>query len=295
MIPKIAPSARRRAAAAGLLAALAGLPASGARAGATREQASIAAAERDFNEATARDGLRAGFLAFMDDRAVNLRPQMGSAKAFFEQLPADRRITGPTWWPKWAAVSRSNDLGFSVGPFTRPRQGGYNFYFTVWARRSPDAPWRWMLDRGADTPVADTPHKPGAAVVYFEPGDAFPGGGPAAMRQVERLEAGLARALPRNPAAPRPYLAADALVMGFEAAPVQGAEALERALAARPKGLELIAMGGGASSAGDYVYTFGYANWTDGAGPRRGNYVRAWRYKAGRWRILVDEVVPSDT
>ena len=94
--------------------------------------------------------------AFIDDVLVRglrdgslLAPEPVLAHAVF----AAPRPKGPplVWWPLWAGISRSGDLGFTTGPYTSDgKPGGY--YFTVWATQ-PDGSWKWLYDGG---PPSDT-------------------------------------------------------------------------------------------------------------------------------------------
>ena len=58
-------------------------------------------------------------------------------------------------------------------------------------------------------------------------------------------------------------------------------------LAARAKAIVFSPIGGGASKAGDLVWTYGSAHWDKG----RGHYVRVWQRRAGKWALVFDEII----
>ena len=60
------------------------------------------------------------------------------------------------WWPNFAGVARSGDLGFTTGPATINGGKPGIFYFTVWARQ-PDGGWKWVFDGGVDADGAAAP------------------------------------------------------------------------------------------------------------------------------------------
>jgi ketosteroid isomerase-like protein len=51
-------------------------------------------------------------------------------------------------------------------------------------------------------------------------------------------------------------------------------------------------MGGEASAAGDFAYTYGRARWSKGGKPVEGRFVRVWQKHADGWKVLFDETTP---
>jgi hypothetical protein len=67
--------------------------------------------------------------------------------------PADEPLL--EWWPNFAGVSRSGDMGFTTGGVqVGGRRTGH--YFTVWLRQ-PDGAWKWVYDGGSGASAADVP------------------------------------------------------------------------------------------------------------------------------------------
>ena len=53
------------------------------------------------------------------------------------------------------------------------------------------------------------------------------------------------------------------------------------------------AEGGGASEAGDLVWTYGAAAWVADDQPRRGHYVRLWQKQAAGWALVLANLIPG--
>ncbi|MEZ5922635.1 MAG: hypothetical protein R3C60_14980 [Parvularculaceae bacterium] len=132
---------------------------------AATDPAPIVAAERAFAEDGYDRGVKASFLAFAAPDAVMFAPGPQNAHALMSAAP-DPDPSKPrkhlVWWPLYAGISSSGDLGFTTGPyaFDDARAG---HYFTVW-KKQPDGQWKWVLDGGVgadasgqaakDSPVA---------------------------------------------------------------------------------------------------------------------------------------------
>lgn len=123
-----------------------------------RQRASLVAAERAFSDEAQRIGLGPAFVNHGLPTAVN----MGGAAStsYVVGAAAIGRLIGegspqPTSPVEWstdvAVVASSGDLGISFGvirPHAPPPAGappGVPF-FTIWARPTPDAPWRYIAE-----------------------------------------------------------------------------------------------------------------------------------------------------
>lgn len=249
----------------------------------------VLAAERAFAARAAVVGMAPSFLESMTDDAIIFAPDPLLAKAFYGRVPAGKAPkdggTLLNWWPNFAGMARSGDLGFTTGPATINGKRGI-FYFTVWARQK-DGGWKWIYDGGIDADGAAAPG-PDAAPAILPPGDPKPMAPSTAMDQVLSADAALALgARTDTVAAYKAVLAADARVQGSAAAPATTPTAVDRELATRAKAIAFGPLGGGASKAGDLVWTYGSAHWDQG----RGHYVRVWQRRAGKWALVFDQII----
>lgn len=269
-------------------AALAGLLALAPIAARAADPAPVVAAERAFAADGAAMGIKPSFLKHMAPDAIVMNPQPQLARAVYEAAPESQ--TKLFWWPLWAGISASGDLGFTTGPYTvngTPRA----WYFTVWARQ-PDGSWRWIFDGGAPSdPTGAAPQD--SPVAYAKASARSAGSSLKAVEQVATAETALALAAKSNVSGA--YMAAaasDARFVGSHAKPPASRTELAAELATRPQQIEFSPLGGLASSAGDLAWTYGVARWTDAAGQTvRGRYVRIWRDDITGWRLLFDELL----
>jgi len=254
------------------------------------DPASVIAAERAFAARAGEVGIGPSFLEFMTDDAIVFAPDPLLAKAVYGARPAGKAPkeggTLLNWWPNYAGVARSGDLGFTTGPATVNGKPAGIFYFTVW-RRQPDGGWKWVYDGGAE---ADSGSAPGAGAppLTLPPGDAKPLAPDVAMDQVRAAEMTLAaRAKVDAVAAYKAVLTSDAHVQGSAAAPATRPVTVARELASRARTIAFGPLGGSASKAGDLAWTYGDARWQDG----RGHYVRIWQRRGGRWALVFDQII----
>lgn len=268
-----------------------GAPSAHAAPAAPADPAPVIAAERAFAARAAVVGISPSFLESMADDAIIFGPDPVLAKAFYGARPAGKtpREGGTllAWWPNFAGVARSGDLGFTTGPAAIDGKRGV-FYFTVWTRQ-PDGGWKWVYDGGIDADGAAAPG-PDAEPKVLPPGDASPLAPAAAMDQVRTAEIAIA-AHARTDAAQalKAVLAPDARVQGSPAAPATDPAAVTRELATRARTIAFGPLGGGASKAGDLVWTYGDARWDQG----RGHYVRMWQRRAGKWALVFDQIIAA--
>jgi ketosteroid isomerase-like protein len=253
------------------------------------DPAPVIAAERAFAARAAEVGVAQSFLDNMTDDAIVFAPDPVRARSVYGgRPPAKTPKEGGTllaWWPNFAGIARSGDLGFTTGPAEANGKRVVQ-YFTVW-QKQPDGRWKWIYDGGADSDAGQSPGRD-APVEAMSAGDATPLEPSVAMAQVKAAEAALTtRASVDVAEAYRPALASDARMQGSSLAPASSPEAVAKELATRAKVIEFSALGGGASRAGDLAWTYGDARWTDG----RGHYVRIWQRRGGAWKVVFDQLL----
>lgn len=276
---------RRSSSALAVLALLAAAPA----ASAAVDPAPVVAAERAFAADGLELGVQASFLKHSAPEGIVFAPEPRLAKAVFGQP----RPKGPplVWWPLWAGISRSGDLGFTTGPYSL---GGEMkaWYFTVWAKQA-DGSWKWLFDGGppSDTSGAAPKDSP---VAYARLAAREAGSPAAAMTAVTAAETALHETAKTDvPAAFLAVAADDARITGSKARPPETRAEVEAELATRARAIDYAPLGGSASAAGDLAWTYGAARWMADGAERRGHYVRIWRNDADGWRLLFDELLDA--
>ncbi|WP_141653058.1 DUF4440 domain-containing protein [Phenylobacterium immobile] len=247
------------------------------------DPAPVVAAEHAFAKSVGDRGVRDGFLAHMADDAVVFSPDAMNAKTFFTGRPPGKAPkdggTLLTWWPTFAGLAASGDLGFTTGPAEADGKR-FTHYFTVWKRQA-DGGWKWVYDGGVQNDASHDPG-PGAPVSSLSPGQ---GGG--SFAEVEAAETALAKAaLTDQAAAYRAALAPDAHVQGSPGVPAASPDAVKAEIATRGPTAAFARLGGEASQAGDLAWTYGIA-----AIDASKHYVRIWRRGPDGWRIVYDQVL----
>ncbi len=252
---------------------------------------SMVAAERAFARLSEEKGFKESFLAYIAEDGIMFRPMPVKAKQGLKERP-DPPIK-LTWRPSYAEISRSGDMGWTMGPWERRTQGSdeilYGHFVTVW-KKQPDGKWLWVIDTGIahDKPTAPAGSPPPV------PADKAKGPMPKADSAAETqallaLDRGLGQATAKGTSAA--YLARaadDARLMRGGAFPHIGKEAVRAALEKAPAAMTSTPEGGGVSAAADLGYTYGTAEWQD-AGAKVG-YLRIWEKQGGAWKLRVDWV-----
>lgn len=251
--------------------------------------APVVAAERAFAADGLEMGVQASFLKHSAPDGIIFAPEPILAHAAFgKPRPKGAPLV---WWPLWAGISRSGDLGFTTGPYTLDgKPGGY--YFTVWARQ-PNGSWKWLFDGGPPSDQTGAPPKD-SPVAYAKLAAREAGSPVKAMTEVTVAESALhAAAATDVKAAFLAVLADDGRIVGSKARPPADRGELEAELATRATSIAYAPLGGQASSAGDLAWTYGVAKWSRDGEDQRGHYVRIWRNDAAGWRLLFDELLPA--
>jgi ketosteroid isomerase-like protein len=248
----------------------------------------VVAAERAFAADGLALGIKQSFLKHSAPEAILFAPDPVKAHDLYGARP-DAKGPPLAWWPVWAGLSASGDLGFTTGPATYDgKPSGY--YFTVWKRQA-DGGWKWVYDGGTPSDGAGAPG-PQSEPLALAAASGRPGHPDGAWESVKFAEAKLAAAAARSlKAAYAVALAADARVQGSPAPPATTPTAVSAEIARRPDAISFSTLGGEVARAGDLAWTYGEARWTTASGPGRGYYVRIWRHDRPGWRLVFDQIL----
>jgi ketosteroid isomerase-like protein len=252
--------------------------------------APVVAAERAFAVDGLALGVKASFLKHSAPDAIVIQPQPVNAHESLAKAP-DARPGDPAleWWPVFAGISKSGDLGFTTGPYAVAGQRR-GHYFTVW-KKQLNGEWKWLFDGGTPSDPAGAPG-PGGPVGFLTVADVPPMDSARALAEVMAVEDALATvAVTDLKAGFLAVYACDGRMQGSALPPATTCEAAEVEMATRPAAARLKTLGGEASSAGDLVWTYGVMDWSGIGGETRGHYVRVWQRRADGWRIVFDELL----
>jgi len=262
---------------------------------AAQDAASVIAAERAFAADFPALGLAGSFSKWSRPDAVMISGgQAATVAAVFEGAPRTRQPGEALieWWPTFAGVARSGEMGFTAGPAWRDRQA-MGHYFTVWVRQ-PDGVWRWVYDGGSNAdPVGQAAREADPRLLPTTTvGSAS---AEAAMAEVREAESALAAAARMDQkAAHLAVMADEGRLYVAPSAPAEGADAFAHALDAWPASFDFgPTEGGGASRGGDMAWTYGPAAWTRDDVARRGHYMRLWQKRPEGWRLVMAQLIPA--
>lgn len=253
----------------------------------------LLAAERGFSKLSVDKGVKEAFITHIADEGILFRgggPVKGKEWTAARPNPPFTLV----WWPEYADIAGSGDLGWTTGPFESEAQGekGYGHYLTVWKKQA-DGNWRFLIDSGIghEKPanLQPTPNALKAGKTKAET-SADAAAGKTSLLAADR-ELGQATAQGTT-AAYTARLADDAILMRDGAFPHVGGDAARAALAKEPAAMTSQPTEGDVSAAGDLGYTYGTAEWKDGEQTVKANYMRIWDKRDGAWKLRVDLVSP---
>lgn len=260
------------------------------------DAAPVIAAERAFARDGARDGIKASFLKWSAPDGIVFNPGPVNARALYgaqpDPKPGEKR-PALAWWPLWAGMAASGDLGLTTGPVDWDgKRAGYH-YFTVW-KKQPDGTWLWVYDGGGGGDGAGLPG-PDAEPKTLAPTNVRSASAADAFAQVTAAEQALAAASSREHAAALlTRMAPDGRIHVSGKPPATDPKAFAEALATRPASLRYGAVAGGeASAAGDLAWTYGKAEWDREGATRAGWWVRVWQKRADGWTVVYDQLLPE--
>ena len=243
----------------------------------------VVEAERAFAAAVKETGFKKGFLAYAAPDGILFEMRPMPAHELLEASPDDNPADPPLeWWPQWAGMARSGDLGFTTGPANIPVR-----YFTVWQKQA-DGSWKWIYDGGPRLKKL-MEGGPGMPVTYAPTATAEAGSPEKALAEVKPLEAELAAAAATDlKGAYLDHLAEDGLVAGSSEHSMPGRAEQEAELDRRPAAARITPAGAVASGAGDMTFTYGEVSWEASSKPRRAHYARIWQKRSEGWRLLAE-------
>jgi len=271
----------------------------------TPDAAPVVAAERAFAADAPSMGVAGSFNKWSTPDAIVIGG--GQVQRVRDAYPSGPRPADEPlleWWPNFAGVSRSGDMGFTTGGVqVGGRRTGH--YFTIWTRQA-DGSWKWVYDGGSGASAAHVPGPETAPmilplgpellqVMYAGQPEPPPPAPDWALTEVRKSEVELARAAATDQkAAHLAVLADNGRLYVAPRPPAIGRDAFAEALDGWPATFSFgPTMGGGQSRYGDLVWTYGTADWTRDGQARTGHYVRLWQRQEGGFRIVLAQLIPA--
>ncbi len=253
--------------------------------------APVIAAERAFAARHQLVSVKRSFIEYAaDDAVVIWGGEVENAKISLAGWPDVEDAGKIIWWPAFAGIAGSGDIGFTTGPSSFEGGKRYGYYLTVWKKQA-DGSWKWTIDLGtrqgvkpAGGPADPVILLPVSAAAGMEPGKAW--------RELLEIDRKLGQHTGRDSGAVAGWLAPEARLIGFEPATAVGLDAARASIGRRPQSIVMKPEGGGVSLAGDLGWTYGFADWSEAGAGRRGAYLRIWQRRPSGWLIVVEDIYP---
>ncbi|HEY0174193.1 MAG TPA: nuclear transport factor 2 family protein [Pyrinomonadaceae bacterium] len=270
-----------------------------------RALAPVVEAEHAFARLSIAQGMKPAFLRYAapDGVIFNRNGPVNAIETWAQRDPAPAGLL--TWWPVYADVASSGDMGWTTGPYefrdnpsdAKPSDTGH--FFTVW-RRQPDGSWKFVLDMGVRHPA---PGAPETALQYpawlkrsAQPAAAFPDTVAARKSLLEAERAYSEESLKKGARSALLARADETLRMYRQGTdPLVGRDAVARRLKVDSEYVGWNALKGDVSGSGDLGYAYGtYGVKATSTQPaERGHYARVWRHRNGAWRVVFQVIDPA--
>jgi ketosteroid isomerase-like protein len=255
--------------------------------------------ERAFAQASADKGTRDAFLAFIADDGILFRPTAVKGKEWMlsHPLPPSPKRQLLSWQPIFADIAQSEDIGYTTGPWQfRPdinneKASAFGNFITVWKKQA-DGSWKFAVDLGISHPEpTETPKawQPPAEVALKSRKDQLK----HSNDQLSQLELTISETCARLGARAcfTEHMADEVRLFRENSLPFVGAAAAAKGLTDEKWSWHPAATN--ISSSKDLGYTYGTYELSQGkSATERGNYLRIWKRKNGKWKVVVDVANP---
>jgi ketosteroid isomerase-like protein len=254
--------------------------------------------EYDFAAAVAKQGVRDGFLQYLDKQAIGFSPTPANAyDAYSKSKPGGTAKL--LWYPTYALLASSGDFGVDTGPWTYEAVGkdgksvtAHGEWLTVW-HRDKAGQWKALFDGGIDHDVPSTEkaldHDAQVARMKASAGTAA---------KVEDVHDQMVQAesVFSNEASDHSLReayqgsgSADLRLLLDKSPPILGRDLAVKIAPDATSGLVWAPMGGGAAKSGDLGYVYGetYRRADAKHATPVGVYMHVWRREADDWKLLI--------
>lgn len=242
--------------------------------------------EKAFAQMAAEKNTRAAFLEFSAADGIMFSPTAVNAKTLWTGREANSSLLA--WTPAFADISSNGVLGYTTGPWELRPKGkddaptSFGHFVTLW-QKQPDGNFKWVLDIGishSQVPLTTNWTSPNDAQSTSE------NRGSAADTSTQFFETAEKIGLEK---AYKMFLADDARVYRDGKIPFTNKK---NALNEIKKNKQFIRFAKRSffTSAADLAYISNTYTYFDKSNKEteKGNFVQIWKFKQGRWQIVLD-------
>lgn len=247
-------------------------------------------AEHAFARFAAEKGTKAAFLANMTPDALIFSPDKANALEYWTARQSNASLL--SWAPNYADISANGILGYTTGNWEFRAKGkndqpsAFGDFITIWLRQ-PDGKYKWVVDIGVDH---DKPAKYSTewatATEAKDPNSKNSSAADNANRFFE------AAAHDKVKKAYEQFAADDIRLYRENKLPFIGKKEAMRAVSSEKGHLKLLNRSSFFGSADLSYMISSYERKVNGKIVQRGNFMQIWKFKGGRWQIVLDVFKP---
>jgi hypothetical protein len=242
--------------------------------------------EKDFENACLREGIRGGFLSYVDSNGIFFTDKGPvNAKLFWSSLPAFEGVF--SWAPTYVEMSESGEWGYTTGNFEHRKktiqdsveQSGQ--YTTIW-HRTKAGEWKYLIDIGNEHEhELPAPHAITLSVSKFRDSRLTNESG------LEELEARFIKHFEKSiPETYHEYSGSQYILNVPGHMPLISTDSAIVLLTGKRPGLVFHPAGIFLSEAKDMGVVYG----TFEQGAKTGSYIRVWRHEKGGWKVALEVI-----
>src|SRR6185503_19999237 len=250
-------------------------------------------ADRNFNKAVEKKGIKGGFLAVADPEGIIFKPNAVNINEFYKNI--DQQAGTLNMQPNFARISVNGDLAFTAGPYVYQNGADdtdkvYGDYVSVWKASGDNGELKLLINLGIQHPEPET-----NAISDFKNPDATTQVAPskdpfAGKRIILATDNAFNHSLTISAlAAYKEFFSTEARYYfpGFE--PITGQDQMMKFIDNEAISITAQTTNAGRSTSNDLAYTYGKARIKKGEITSNYNYVRIWEQDAShKWDILLE-------
>lgn len=252
-------------------------------------------AEYSFAKRAAEVGTRDAFLEFIADEGILFRPTPVNGKEFL--VKQDTRPGLLSWYPSFAFISKSGDMGCTTGPAEfRKNKDSMAIWFgnfcTVWQLQI-DGKWKFLIDTGNNN---DRPEEKIDGLKldqkYETDNDEYEKRNVSEKSEIILIDKKFNSTLNQNGLTEsyKNYIDNDTRLLRDGMFPIIGIDKIISYNDNLKADLTFAPIEGNISNAGDFGYVFGSLEIKNrgNESQRKYNYLRMWRKNGDDWKILIE-------
>lgn len=259
----------------------------------TDKVSQLVATENYFAALVKSKGLKKAFIKVSDDNSIIYRPEPVNAKKYYKDQPDS--VGYLTWEPVFARIAKSEDWGFTTGPFVFKKTEDsppayYGSYVSIW-KKNRKGIWKLAVDVGVShkkptkKPELNFANPTNEIFIHQRSKNR--------LQQREDIVFSSDKLLSTiqkadNKIAQNEFLATESILLFPDYEPIKGKKAIMDFWKKREFRETSVPQKADRAYSGEYAFTQGDATIIGKLGPKKFHYVRIWEVQPGyKWNIIL--------